>query len=95
MGGVLKLVGLITALAGAYFVLTALWMETVVNPDGQGYVSNMQLMQMQIVRVLVGAVLALGGILSLIAGIIVDHIREQTDRVLKGDAPTTEPEIYS
>lgn len=77
MGEFLKALGIVGVLACAYLLNHALGMEVAVNPDGQGYVANLQLMHIQLVTVLVGTASGIVGVVLFVGGVIVARMKRE------------------
>ena len=86
MSDFLKGLGIAAWLVGGWLLVTGFQLDVTVNPDGQGYVANLQLMHIQQLDLLLGALAALAGTVAFTGGCIMDQIKAQTDRLMRGEA---------
>lgn len=96
MSDFLKFAGSMAILGGTALIFFAFRIDINAYPQGLGDpVANMAQMHYQLMWFLLGAFLALIGVVSVVGGAILDQLRSETNRVLGKAKPDPVPEIYA
>lgn len=77
MSNTFRLIGVVFWAIGAWLLFAGVRMDVAVNPDGQGYVANLNLMFVQQMSVLLGALSVIQGTICVIAGELLARIKQQ------------------
>lgn len=81
----LNIVRIIACGIGLYLSYAGITMVVVVDPDGQGAVANLHLMQFQEMRVMLGGIAVLVGTIFFVGGWMMEHITAPANRLLQPD----------
>ncbi len=73
MGDVLKVIGPVFWVIGGWLIYVGITMTVTVNPDGAGEVANLQLMHIQQLDMLIGALAVIQGTICFVGGLMLDR----------------------
>ena len=88
-------VGILGNLFGAWLLFYAFKMDVSVTGYGTEPVANMHLMQIQTLNFMLGIGAVIEGTICFIGGAALEHMKTQTDRLLRGDKVAPQPEVFA